>query len=115
MKVLISYENEVVYDIEALAILTKGIPVERQGYGKDAKYLPKKDVLSFDLIHDKQLVTEEKDTIEILHTKIRTAEEAKSKEWTKAYNAEQENKKLKEEIEALKKLCPHTEGKPADF
>jgi hypothetical protein len=51
MKVLISYGNEVVYDIEALEVLTKGIPVERQGYGKDAKYLPKKDVLSLDLIH----------------------------------------------------------------
>lgn len=115
MKVLVKNVNDVVFDVSYLDILAMGMRVERQGngYGKDAKYLPTKDLMDLELINDEQLITGEQDTIGILREKAKKAEEEKSAQWWKAYNAEAELEKLKKELAAIKSVCPHQEEEPA--
>lgn len=111
MKVIVRFGNYVAYDVSCLDILAKGIPVESDGYGSDAKYLPKKDTLEFDIIHDHQLVTEEKDTIEALRKKLAEKEKTLSDQYNKVYSADNRAKELEKELAVLRGVCPHTEPK----
>lgn len=112
MKVKIYFSGEVVYDISLLDTILSGLSVERQsGYGDDAIYLPKEFKPQIEIIRENQIVMEERETIEVLQKKLKEVEKEKSDQWSKAYNAENEKKKLQEEIAILKGVCPHTDEK----
>ena len=111
MKVVVNFFGKVVFDIALLPAISEAVIVDSEGYGKNAKYLPKDDVLDFEIIRDGQLVTSEEETAHILRSRLEAKEEERCTASSKAYNLENENKKLKEEIEKLKALCPHTEKK----
>ena len=111
MKVAINLCGHYVFNFFGLSVFANAIRVEKEGYGVDAKYIPKPETLDIEMIQDSQVVMSEEETAAILRKKLEKAESDKSSQWLKAYNAENENKKLKEEMEKLKALCPHTEKK----
>lgn len=108
MKVVVFFNGHVVYDVEDLTTIIKGITVDEKGYGSTAKYMPDGRNMMFSLIRDDQLVTEEKESIAMLREAIKNKDEYSNAQRSKAYKAEQENAELKKKIEILEKLCPHT-------
>jgi glutamyl-tRNA reductase len=110
MKVKIYFSGNVLYDLDKLEIILAGQVVEiQEGHGQDAKYLPKKFQPFIEFVNEDQIILEEKDTIAALRKKAKKLEEEKSAEWSKKYTAEQENEKLKKELEILRGICPHKE------
>jgi hypothetical protein len=107
MKVIVDFKGIVVFDVDSINAVENIMMVEQNGYGSDATYLPKEDKPAFTLIEDKQLILSEQDTVAELRKKLAKTEELKSAEWWNAYNANNELKKLKVEVEALRSVCPH--------
>jgi hypothetical protein len=109
MKLLVNMNHSVVIDIKHLDIITEMLCVKREGYGKDATYLPTGEVPEIEMIADSQLITGKEQTEAELRRLLKRTEDEKSAQWLKMYNAEQETAKLKKEVETLRSVCPHQE------
>ena len=102
---------------EGMEFLEKLVPVEKDGYGRDAKYIPneKKGEIEFTFIHEDQLIVKEEDKMEVLKTKLARAEEQYNKSNTDRYTAQNKVKELEKELEILRSVCPTTHvGEPKD-
>lgn len=111
MKLLVSVPGDFVIDVKHLEIISSLVLVDREDYGKDAKYLPTDRTPSIECIQDAQVITGKEETEAELRKRLKATEQEKSDQWLKLYQAQEEAKKLKEQLATLKALCPHPEEK----
>lgn len=112
MKVLVKFNNPVITDMENLDLIAKMVLVNQDGYGKEATYIPTENTPEIEIIKDSQFKVKEEDTIAELKRRLEKTEQEKSNHWRQMYNAQQENEKLKKELETAKGLFPHNEPAP---
>lgn len=98
---------------DAMNFLDQCVSVDCEGYGRDATFTKKVDSKSpdFELISLDQFKYEEEDQFEAMKRKLAAAEKNYSDSNSKRWSVEAENKKLKDQLEALQNACP---AKPAE-
>jgi hypothetical protein len=112
--VKVRFYGDVIIDAEiaeALNIFSKLVPVDYDGYGKDAKYSQKESDVDFQLIDDSQFIREsnEEGTIAYLKSKLDKVEKDYTSANSERYQYKTDLQKLKDEIEILRKACPKVE------
>ena len=92
---------------EGSIIFDKLVKVKSCGYGRDATYVPSdEETVDFDLIRADQFSRSEEDTVAFLKRELALAEKNASDYNSARYNAVNELKELKKEVEILRAACP---------
>ena len=92
-------EGELAQSVE---VLDKFVSVKRDGYGRDAKFIPQDKDFEFDLIKDEQLVRDEERTIEYYKKRAEEAEKSRDKYSMEKYDADKKAKELEKQLQDLK-------------